>query len=163
MNKPPTDTKKREHLRKIINGAHTGLFVTHTIHGLHGRPMANAEVDDVFEVIWFATKRSSAKIDELQHDSRVFLGYQKSGTEWATVNGRARVVDDRAKAHELWSPLWRNWFTDADDPDLVLIQVTPESAEYWDSGNKLVAMVKFAVGAVTEPMDQGDHQKLAMT
>lgn len=164
MHKHPTETEKRENLRKIINGAHTGLLVTYTTQGLHGRPMANAEVEKNFDIIWFATQRSSTKIEELQHDNRVFLGYQKGGMEWATLNGRATVVDDRAKARELWSPLWRNWFENADDPNLVLLQVTPETAEYWDSGNKLVAMIKFAVGAVIgKPMDQGDHQKLALT
>jgi general stress protein 26 len=159
-----TEQEKREHLRKLINSAHSAMFVTHTINGLHGRPMANAEVEESFLRIWFATSRSSSKVDELQHDNRVFLGYAKSGTEWASINGRARTVDDRAKIQELWSPYWKNWFNGADDPDLILLEVIPESGEYWDSGNKLFAMVKFAVGAMTgRPMDLGDNQKVSLS
>jgi len=159
-----TEEERREHLRKIINAAHTSMFVTHTIGGLHGRPMANAEVEESFSTIWFATSRSSAKIDELRHDNRVFLGYHKSDTEWASINGRARSVDDRAKVQELWSPFWKNYFTGPDDPDLILLEVTPESGEYWDSGNKLFAMVKFAIGAMTgRETAKDDNQKVSLS
>ena len=112
MAKSPSDDDKREHLRRIINDAHSGMFVTHRPGGeMHGRPMANSKVEKGFTKLWFATSRSSAKVAELDGDARVFLGYtNSSGTEWASVSGRGRVVDDRAKIKELWEPLWKNWW-----------------------------------------------------
>jgi general stress protein 26 len=163
MEKIPTETEKREHLRKIINAAHSGMFITQGVMGLHGRPMANAEVTDPFTTLWFATSRSSVKMDELKRDDRVFLAYHNGGTEWATISGRARAVDDRAKIRELWSPLWKVWFESADDPDIILLEVTPEGGEYWDSGNKVAAYIKFAVGALAgKDLSREDHQVVAM-
>jgi general stress protein 26 len=159
----PTEQERREHLRKIINSAQSGMMVTHSLMGMHGRPMANAEISEQFSSIWFATQRRSAKVEELSHDNRVFLGYHGGGTEWASIYGRARIVDDRDKIRELWSPYWKNWFSGPEDPELVLIEVWPESGEYWDSGNKLFAMVKFAVGTmIGRDLSREDNQKVTL-
>jgi len=159
----PTDQEKRDKLGNIINDSKTAFMVSRTPEDtLHGRPMATAEVGEDFNKIWFASRRESGKIEELKADNRVFLGYTNaSGSEWASVNGRARIVDDRAKVQELWSPLWRNWFSGPDDPELILIEVHPETAEYWDSGSKAIAMVKFAIAAVTgKHLNEGEHERV---
>ena len=161
---PETDSDKRQHLLKIVNKAHTGFLVTRSDSGMHGRPMATAQVEGDFAHLWFACKRTHAKIKEISADDRVMIGYTShDGTEWASVNGSARVVDDRAKMRELWSPFWKTWLDGPDDPEMILIKVTPESAEYWDLGNKLVALVKFAVGTITgRDTTAGDHQRVQM-
>jgi general stress protein 26 len=159
----PTEKEQRKALHKIINGARTAFMVTKTPNGrLHGRPMATAELEENFTSIWFASQRDSGKLEELRADNQVFLGYNNaSGSEWATINGRVNVVDDRAKIHELWNPFWKNWFEGPDDPNLVLLEVEPETAEYWDSGSKALIWAKFAITAVTgKKMDEGDHAKL---
>ncbi|HZZ42116.1 MAG TPA: pyridoxamine 5'-phosphate oxidase family protein [Tepidisphaeraceae bacterium] len=160
-----SDHDKQKHLRKIINDCRTGMMVTRSATGsMHARPMANVEISEAFDYIWFATSRTSAKTAELLADDRVLLTYMNSsGTEWASINGHTRTVDDRQKIHELWSPFWKNWFTGPDDPNLILLQVTPETAEYWDSGNKVVAMAKFALGALAgKNLLEGDNQKLSL-
>ena len=144
-----TATDQKAVIRKIINSAHTAFLVTQSAdHGPHGRPMATAEVAEAVEELWFASQRDTLKIDELGDDDRVFLGYT-AGTQWATVTGHGRVVDDRTKARELWSDLWKNWFTGPEDPNLVLIQVLTEQAEYWDGGSKIIQLLKFATTVVT--------------
>ena len=159
-----TESEKSEHLRKIVNKAHSGFFITHTAGGqMHGRPMVTAQVEGDFDRLWFACQRSSPKIAEIKRDDRVMVGYTTGDTEWAAVNGRARVVDDRAKAKELWSPYWKTWLDGPDDPELILIEVTPESAEYWDLGGKVAAAIKFAVGTITgKDTTAGDNQKLKL-
>lgn len=146
-----THDEKIEKLREIVNSTRTAFLVTHAEDGtLHGRPMATAEVEDDFDTIWLSTPRDSGKVHEIAQDQRVLLGFNNaSGSEWASIAGTARVVDDRAKIHELWSPYWKNWFDGPDDPRLVLIAITPEKAEYWDTGSQVVAMIKFALAAIT--------------
>lgn len=157
-----TETQKRETLRKIVNDASAAFLVTRGTdgEGMHGRPMATAQVDEDFTSIWFATSRDSGKVEEINADPRVYLGYTNgSGSEWASINGRATIVDDRDKVHELWSPLWRNWWESADDPNIVLIEVFPDHAEYWDSGSRLVMFAKMAVAAVTgKKLPDGEHE-----
>jgi general stress protein 26 len=142
-------TDPKAAIRAIINAAHTAFLVTHNkATGPHGRPMATAQVDEKVEELWFASQRDTLKIEELGDDDRVFLGYTVH-TKWATITGRGRIVDDRTKAKEIWSDVWKNWFSGPDDPNLVLIQVIPEQGEYWDGGSKVVQMLKFATTAIT--------------
>jgi general stress protein 26 len=160
-NPTPTEHEKRDKLRKILNDAKTAFMVTRTASGgLHGRPMVTVQIEADFDNLWFPTDRNSGKVRELVANSEVCLGYTNStGSEWASVNGRARIVEHRALIGELWSPIWKNWFESADDPKLVLIGVTPESAEYWDSGSQILQMMKFAVTAVTgKRMGEGENQ-----
>ncbi len=73
------------------------------------------------------------------------------------MSGSAKVVDDRAKARELWNPILRAWFESADDPDLRLIHVDVEHAEYWDTpGGKVASLFALVKGAITG--DGGDME-----
>jgi general stress protein 26 len=157
---------QRDKLRDILNGSSNAFMVTRsTSHtGLHGRPMATAKIEGDLDVIYFATQRDSGKVDELEKDPRVFLGYANStGSDWATVNGSAKIIDDKALNKRLWQPIWKNWFSGPDDPNLVMIAVQPETAEYWDQGSKALALVKFAVAAVTgKHINEGDHAKVTL-
>jgi general stress protein 26 len=126
--------------------------------------MANAKVEDDLATVWFATRRDSGKIAELRRDQQVLLGYtNSSGSEWASVNGVATLVEDRAKVKELWSPFWKNWFQGPDDPNILLIRVTPQSAEYWDSGSQAITLIKFALAAVTgRKFDEGVNERVSL-
>lgn len=158
-----TDSDRIALLRKIINDSTAAFLVTRSgSDGLHGRPMATVEIEDDFDAIWFACDRDSAVASELAQDGRVFLGYTNgSGSEWASINGKGTLVDDREKIHELWKPIWKNWFEGPDDPRIILIQVAPEHAEYWDAGSRVVQMLKFALAAVTgKHFDEGAHGKV---
>ena len=162
----PTEHEKRSRLRKILNDAKTAFMVTRTTSGgLHGRPMATVQIEDDFDNLWFPTDRNSGKVRELVADSEVCLGYTNAtGSEWASVNGRARIADDRALIRELWSPIWKNWFDSPEDSRLVLIGVTPESAEYWDSGSQILQMIKFAVTAVTgKRLGEGENEHVNLS
>ena len=157
-----TDAQKGEHLVKIINDATAAFLVTRHGNHLHGRPMATAKVEGPLRSIWFASERSSGKIEQIKADPNVYVGYTNhTGSEWASLNGTARVVDDKAKNKELWSPVWKNWFTGPEDPNMVLIEVSPAQAEYWDSGSRIVQLAKFAVTAVTGARtDDTEHGRL---
>ncbi len=158
-----TESEKREKVRQLVNSIDLAFLVSQTGNGmLHGRPMSTAKVDENASVIYFAADRHSAKIDEIARDPNVFLGYANtSGSDWVSVSGTARAVDDRAKIHELYSAHWNNWFDGPDDPKLILIEVTPSVAEYWDSGSRVIAMAKYAYGAVTgNKTEIGDNEKV---
>lgn len=158
-----TDGEKRQLLGKIINDASAAFLVTRARgDGLHGRPMATARVDEDISVIWFACQKDSQVAAEVRTDPRVYLGYTNhTGSEWASINGRAAIVEDRAKIKDLWSPAWKNWFEGPDDPNIALIRVEPSDAEYWDSGSRAVMLVKMAVAAVTgAKLPDGEHARV---
>lgn len=159
-----TEDHKRQSLLKIIKASQTAFFVTESGGALHGRPMANAKVEDDLSAIWFAAQRQSGKIAELREDHKILLGYtNSSGSEWASVNGSALMVDDRARVKAMWNPFWKNWFDGPDDPNILLIRVLPKEAEYWDSGSRAITMVKFALAAVTgKRFDEGENERVRL-
>jgi general stress protein 26 len=103
--------------------------------------MAIAQVEPTC-VVWFFTSRESAKVCELGDDDRVQVICQDDHT-FVSIAGAASIVDARAKIDELWNERLRAWFPRGkDDPNLVLIAVTPIDGEYWD--NKGVKGVRYA-------------------
>ena len=67
------------------------------------------------------------------------------------MSGTARLVHDREKAEQLWRPLYKAWFPKGiDDPDLALLCVHVDRAEYWDSPSSIaVKLAGFARAIVT--------------
>ncbi|MCR6641128.1 MAG: pyridoxamine 5'-phosphate oxidase family protein [Sporocytophaga sp.] len=48
--------------------------------------------------------------------------------------GKAEVVKDPVKMQELWKPVLTAYFPDGlEDPDIGLLKVSIDEAEYWDS------------------------------
>ncbi|GAC1594003.1 MAG: hypothetical protein NVS3B19_16340 [Ginsengibacter sp.] len=118
---------------------------------LQGRPMSTQKIDDDGN-IWFFSQESSNKNMQIKSDDHVQLFYSNNkSSEFLSVYGSAEVLKDTTKAKELWTPWVKTWFPDGpDDPNLTLIKVTPLDSYYWDTkNNRLVSLIKIAVGALT--------------
>ncbi len=79
------------------------------------------------------------------------------------MSGRAEINRDKAKMKELWNPILKAWFPDGlDDPNLCLLKVNAEKAEYWDSSSgKLVQLAGFVKALVTgTSIDPGENKKI---
>jgi general stress protein 26 len=132
---------------------------------LHSRPMATLKAEEDGE-LWFFTGASSPKVAEVKDDQRVNLSYADPGdTLFVSVSGTAQLVRDPAKAKELWSPLMKAWFPEGlDDPNLGLLRVKIEKAEYWDGpSSKMVQLAGFLKAIVTgKRYDQGENEKVEL-
>src|SRR5690606_37791534 len=94
-------------------------------------PMAIADTSED-GCLWFVSNVHSGKQEELTEDDHVNVAMQGGG-RFLSITGRARVVRDEARQEELWSEAQRVWFPDGPhDPSLVLIEIRPVEAEYWD-------------------------------
>ena len=114
----------------------------------------------------FFTYGSSHKVDEVGRVPKVNASFADvDAQQYASLTGHAEVVRDRAKIEELWQPPLRAWFPEGvETPDIALLKVTIERAEYWDSSQSIVAhAVGFATSLVTgKPAQLGDNEKLEM-
>lgn len=110
---------------------------------LRSRPMATQQAEFDGD-LWFFTRASAPKVDEVEHDHRVNLSYSKPEDQrYISVSGTARMMRDRAKIKELWSPALKAWFPKGvDDPDIALLKVSVERAEYWDSSSSTMTHIK---------------------
>ncbi len=111
---------------------------------LRSRPMATQEIKGDFDgVLWFFTESGSGKVEEIDRERHVNLAYSRPGHQsYVSISGDASVVQDRAKAKELWSPIFKAWFPKGlDDPQLALLRVQVREAEYWDAPHGTVVTV----------------------
>lgn len=132
---------------------------------LRSRPMTTQQ-EEFDGTLWFFTSEATAKDAEIRQHQKVNISYAKPDDQlFISVSGDAQIIDDREKARELWSPLYKAWFPQGlDDPDLRLIRVDVTAAEYWDSSSsKMVQLYAFAKSMVTgkPPSDVGEHARIS--
>ncbi|MEH7274149.1 pyridoxamine 5'-phosphate oxidase family protein [Neobacillus vireti] len=122
-----------ETLRELIKDIDTAMLTTVSEEGLVSRPMKTQEVEFDGD-LWFFTKKETNKYEEILHDQEINVAY--AGKSYVSVRGRAEIVEDLGKKKELWSKAYEKIMqTSYDDPDVVLIKVRAEAAEYWETGN----------------------------
>jgi general stress protein 26 len=148
-----------EKLKEFIEKGKICHFVTDLEkRPLTSRPMSTQEVD-AWGNLWFFSADSSHKNRDIDRNNEVQLFYSNADTsEYLTVYGRAEIVKDSQKINDLWNPMLKTWFNEGkDDPEIMLIKVTPEDAYYWDTkNNKVVQLVKMLVGSVVgKQLDDG--------
>lgn len=130
-----SEAEGRKKVLSLIRDIQVSMMATYAPDGfMHARPMV-ARTHEGDGDLWFFTSRSAHTISEIRADPRVLLTYaEPKDQHYVSITGRGSVVDDRGKAKELWSEPMRTWFPKgADDPDLILIKVDPDRAQYWDS------------------------------
>ena len=140
---------KRGEFRKALEHFDDAMLVTRSADGaLRARPMAVAESQADGDV-WFVTYIDSPKVDEIRVDDRIGVTMQGEG-RYLSISGTGEIVRDRAKVHELWKEQWKVWFPNGkDDPNIALIRVRAEEAEYWDQhGTKGLKYLLEAVKAL---------------
>lgn len=146
----------------LLADEHTAMFTTTAPDGtLMSRPMALQEVEFDGD-LWFFAQRSSRKVAHIavQPQVNVTVG---SASSWVSLTGHARVVDDAARKRELWNAVVEAWFPDGpDDAEVVLLEVTGDSAEYWDTpGGRIASLVSFVKAKATgEPYDGGENERV---
>jgi general stress protein 26 len=126
------------HCYAVLDQFDTAMLITRTAHGegLRARPMAIAQVDDSGD-IWFISERHTGKIDEIQFHHKVHVTCQRDRDYYLSLSGMAELVDDRGKVADIWKEPYKVWFPNGkEDPDLVLIRLEPESAEFWDNAGE---------------------------
>jgi general stress protein 26 len=113
------------------------------------RPMAQQLTEDDGD-LWFFAERDSRVIEQINANPHVSLTLSSNDT-WISIDGDARMVDDSAKAKELWNSFVEAWLPQGpDDPSVVLIKVEPHTAEYWDSpGGRVASLISLVKAKVT--------------
>lgn len=101
--------------------------------------------------LWFVTDGDSRKVAQIRHGAQVNAAFSARDA-WVCLAGTAEITYDDAKADELWNPSLDAWFTQGPHtPDLALIKVHAESAEYWDipGGGAVTGLIAPAASKVT--------------
>jgi|UPI000038ECDB general stress protein 26 len=132
---------------------------------LAGRPMGISKIEED-GTMWFFTKTTSQKVDEIEQNSQISLAIMsESKNIYLMINGTADLSYDYGKMKELWNPAMKAWFPEGlEDPDMMLIKVTPSEARYWDSSaSKMIVALNMVKAIVTgKEYNEGTHGKIRL-
>ena len=136
----------------LIKDIKVAMLATHAGgEHMHARPMV--AVQQKFDgELWFFTDKRSRKVDEVETEEHVLLTYADwDDQNYVSVDGVATMVEDPAKIRELWSEGMRTWFPKGtDDPNVALLKVRVDSAEFWDApSSTMVHAYGYAKAALT--------------
>jgi general stress protein 26 len=154
------DAERAWELMKKIGFA---MLVTRDGDKLRARPMS-AHLERENNAIYFLTDARRHKDDEIARNPGINLSFaDASAQKYVSLTGTAVVSNDRAKIKELFSTPAKAWWDSAEDPNIRVLKITPDDAEYWDSPGTVVSYVKMAAAAVTGTRpDLGENRKVSL-
>jgi general stress protein 26 len=160
-----TRAEDLQKIRELIKDIDFCMLTTVDERGdLHSRPMSsNGEVDRDGD-IWFFTNVSSHKVSEIEKLPKVNASFADPNKQrYVSISGTAQLIRDRSKIDELWRPEFKMWFPEGkDDPEIALLRVTLEQAEYWDSPSSMIGYaLSFVASVVTGKKPEfGENKKV---
>lgn len=143
--------KDYNNLHEMIKDIRIAMLTTMESNGcLRSIPMSTIKTECDGNV-WFFTNFDSKKVDEIHQHGCVNVSYADiDKNKFVSISGGARVIKDKAKMEELWKPFLKAWFPEGlNDPNIALLCVKIEEAEYWDpKSSKMAQLWKIAKAAV---------------
>ena len=130
------DAETLKKLSAMIKDIKFAMLTSEDGPHLRARPMVAAQKD--FEgTLYFYTHASAHKVDEVGAPERVGVSYADPDHQnYVSLSGNAQVVRDKAEIEAHWGEAMRTWFPKGvDDPDIAILKVDVEQAEYWDAPN----------------------------
>ncbi|AFZ59896.1 pyridoxamine 5'-phosphate oxidase family protein [Anabaena cylindrica FACHB-243] len=125
-----------DQLRTLIKDIDHAMLTTVDDDGsLHSRPMSIFSDIDTDGILWFFTSTDSHKVFEIEHCQQVNVSFSSPDKQrYVSILGTAELVKDRNKLQEKWQPKLQTWFPQGlDEPNLALLKVNINKADYWDS------------------------------
>ena len=147
----------------MMKGIGFAMMTTDDSGSLRARPMVAAQ-DEFDGNLYFFTRASSHKVQEAGAGDPVGVTYADPGKQdYVSLSGHSTVVRDKATIDAHWQESLRTWFPGGkEDPDIAILKVKVEMAEYWDAPNsKMVHAYGYVKSLVTgTPPSPGENEKL---
>ena len=147
-----------ETLWDMAGGIDTCMLVSTNNMALRARPMTHS-IDRDNNLVRFIADRRDHKDQEMQANPDVCLTFA-DGSSFVSITGIARIETRRELIAEHWDSRADPWFDDGkNDPNAILIEVSPVTGEYWDGHGTLSETCEMAKATLTgEQPDAGEHK-----
>lgn len=150
-------------LRDLIQNIETAMLTTVDGGVLRSRPMQTMRTEYDGD-LWFFTSTETHKVAEIMKDNRVNVSYASTDNNtFVSISGTAEFSTDQDLIAELWNPLQKAWFPEGmEDPNLILLKVNVEQAEYWDTFSNTFEQIKGFLKAVAtgEASHGGENEQI---
>lgn len=164
---PSADKSPVQILADLIAGTRIAMLTTTDHQGrLCSRPMTTQQRPFDGD-LWFLTDRRTHTTEDITRHPQVNVSFSDSEDyRYVSCSGRAALVEDRARMREFWQTSYAVWFpAGPDDPNLVLLRVQVEQADYWDSpstwAGRLLAFAKALATGDKSALGTRGHVDLA--
>ncbi|MDW0110232.1 pyridoxamine 5'-phosphate oxidase family protein [Sporosarcina aquimarina] len=118
----------KETAQKILDESHVGTMSTVEANKPFSRYMTFFHEDFT---LYTATSKKTEKVDELEKNpnTHILLGYEDEGygDAFLEIAGKVTISDDKEMKEKVWNDHMKPWFDGPEDPNLVILKVTPES------------------------------------
>lgn len=153
---------QHEKIWALIKDARVAMLTTSQEGRLYSRPMV-ASQKRFDGTLWFFTRKSSPKVAEVTGHHEVNVAYASAAEmSFVSLAGRAILVDDNQAIDEHWNAMAGAWFPGGkEDPDVALLRVDIDTAEYWDGPSSTMAVAFDYIKArlTGKQPDLGEHGK----
>jgi general stress protein 26 len=159
-----THQEKVERLRELIKDIDIAMLTTVDEDGtLRSRPMGTQKTEFDGD-LWFLTLLDTGKVNEIKRESQVNVSYARPKDQsYVSVSGRATLINDRAKIKDMWDPIYKTYFPNGpEDPNLRLLKVHVDKAEYWESSGLIATVIGFAKAMAGQEADIGHNEKITL-
>ena len=163
-----SDTARTDSIKTLaamIKEVHFAMLTVQTADGhLHAHPMTTQQVEFDGD-IWFIGGKDTEQVQNMAARPQVNVSYSSPDKGvYVSVNGTAQLVENRAKLDELWSDFYQTYFPQGkEDPNIQLIHIAANGAEYWESDGKVRSLIQIARGLVTgEHAHQGENETIKL-
>jgi general stress protein 26 len=90
--------------------------------------------------LYTATSKNTHKIADIQSNSNthILLGYEGGGfgDEYVEYEGQIKLTDSEQLKKDLWNPAMENWFTGINDPNYIVLEISPDSISLMNKKGK---------------------------
>jgi general stress protein 26 len=157
------NSRDQDRVWQLMEKIGFAMLVTSDGDKLRARPMS-AYLERDKNAIFFLTDARRHKDDEIARNPSINLSFaDASAQKYVSLTGTAAVSNDRAKIRELFSTPAKAFWDSAEDPNIRVLKITPDDAEFWDSPGTVISYVKMAAAAVSNTRPEiGENRKVTM-
>ena len=164
MAKPNTLQEKIDHAWDLAKSMRKGMLYTNEGNRVVGRPMALVQ-DEFSGKLFFFSDSGTGKISQIREDSKVGVGFAcPKDDNYVHFDGSARVVRDQATKDQYWSKFLKLWFPEGKEAaNVVLLEISVENIEYWDSHNAVSQAIEAARALIKDDTAKlGENEEVSL-
>ena len=118
----------KETARKILDESYVGTMATVQQGKPFSRYMTFFNEDFT---LYTATSKKTDKVEELEQNphTHILIGYEGEGfgDVYLEIMGTVTISDEESMKEKVWNEHMKPYFTGPNDPELVILKITPDS------------------------------------
>jgi len=121
----------KEHIKDVVSKYPNAVLATIDENGYPGLRIMYTVLLDEDMTLYFMTNKMCTKCRQIEANSKVAIQWTNPET-WECVDykGTARIADEAVLREKLWNDAFSKYFTGADDPNLAILEIKPDSVAY---------------------------------